>query len=107
MIAGIRNSGCEKRVFRHNDLAHLRELAGGGRSRAAQADRVRKRLFDGRRRRADRRDLRSGRRVQRLTYCDEVHAVGMYGARGGGITERDAVATASPSSKARWARRSA
>ena len=26
MIAGIRNSGCEKQVFRHNDLAHLEEL---------------------------------------------------------------------------------
>ena len=54
MIAGIRNSGCEKRVFRHNDLAHLEETARGRGPRSAQADRVRERLFDGRRRRPDR-----------------------------------------------------
>ena len=63
MIAGIRNSGCEKRVFRHNDLAHLEELLAAADPDDAQADRVRERLFDGRRHRADRRDLRPRRQI--------------------------------------------
>ena len=63
MIAGIRNSGCEKRVFRHNDLEHLEELLAAEDPGRAQADRVRERLFDGRRRRPDRRDLRPRRQL--------------------------------------------
>ena len=63
MIAGIKNSGCEKRVFRHNDLEHLEELLAAEDPDDAQADRVRERLFDGRRHRADRRDLRPRRQV--------------------------------------------
>ena len=63
MIAGIKSSGCEKRVFRHNDLEHLEELLAAEEPDDAQADRVRKRLFDGRRHRADRRDLRPRRQI--------------------------------------------
>jgi 5-aminolevulinate synthase len=92
MIAGIRNSGCEKRVFRHNDLEHLEELLA-----AEDPDTPKLVAFesvysmDG--------DIAPigaicdlADRYGALTYLDEVHAVGMYGDHGGGISERDAVA---------------
>lgn len=89
MIAGIKNSGCEKRVFRHNDLDHLEELL------AAEDPEVPKLIafesiysMDG-----DIAPLHAicdlADKYNALTYCDEVHAVGMYGERGGGISERD------------------
>ncbi|MEO9469252.1 5-aminolevulinate synthase [Parasphingorhabdus sp.] len=92
MIAGIKNSGCEKRVFNHNDLDHLEELL------AAEDPDVPKLIafesiysMDG-----DVAPLHAicdlADKYNALTYCDEVHAVGMYGEHGGGISERDGAA---------------
>jgi 5-aminolevulinate synthase len=91
MIAGIRNSRAEKYVFRHNDPEDLARLL-------ARVERERPKLvcfesvysMDG--------DIAPigalcdvADRFGALTYLDEVHAVGLYGARGGGIAERDHV----------------
>jgi 5-aminolevulinate synthase len=92
MIAGIRNSGCEKRVFRHNDVAHLEELLA-----ATPEDAPKLIAFESVYSMdgdigpiAEICDLAD--KYNALTYLDEVHAVGMYGARGGGISEREGVA---------------
>jgi len=91
MIAGIRNGGCERHIFRHNELEHLETLLA-----AAPADAPKLVAFesvysmDG-----DIADLAGtiavARKYGALTYLDEVHAVGLYGHEGAGVAQRDGV----------------
>ncbi|MEL7480913.1 MAG: 5-aminolevulinate synthase, partial [Pseudomonadota bacterium] len=92
MIEGIRRAGCDRRIFRHNDVAHLRALMEND-------DRDRPKLIafesvysmDG--------DFGPIEEIcdladefDAVTYLDEVHAVGLYGNEGAGVAQRDGVA---------------
>src|SRR5256886_5748763 len=84
MVEGLRQAGVEKAIWRHNDVKHLEELLA-----AQPRERAKLILFEG---------LYSmdgdvapvkaicdlAEKYGAMTYCDEVHAVGMYGPRGGG-----------------------
>lgn len=92
MIEGIRHGNCEKHIFRHNDLAHLRSLLSAitpGRPILIAFESIYS--MDG-----DFAPIAEicdlAEEFGALTYIDEVHAVGMYGPRGGGVSERDGLA---------------
>src|SRR5947199_1780473 len=92
MIEGVRQSGTEKHIWRHNNLGDLEELL-----KRAEPQRPKLIVFE---------SLYSmdgdvapingicdlAQRYDAMTYCDEVHAVGLYGPRGGGVSEREGAA---------------
>ena len=89
MIEGIRRNGGEKRIFRHNDVAHLRELLAADDPAAPKLIAFESIYsMDG-----DFGPIEAicdlADEFGALTYIDEVHAVGMYGPRGAGVAERD------------------
>ena len=92
MIDGVRHSGAEKKIFRHNDTAQLEELL-----QSAPKDAPKLIVFESVYSMdgdiapiADICDLAD--KYNAMTYLDEVHAVGLYGHGGGGISERDNIA---------------
>ena len=89
MIEGIRRGGGEKRIFRHNDMVHLRALLAADDPSAPRLIAFESIYsMDG-----DFGPIKAicdlAEEFGALTYIDEVHAVGMYGPRGGGVAERD------------------
>jgi 5-aminolevulinate synthase len=89
MIEGVRRNGGAKRVFRHNDVAHLRDLMAADDPAAPKLiafESVYSMDGDFGRIAAI---CDAAKEFGALTYLDEVHAVGMYGPCGGGVAERD------------------
>jgi 5-aminolevulinate synthase len=92
MIQGIKHSGVAKRIFRHSDPAHLDSLMAADDPRAPKLVAFESVYsMDG--------DIAPisdicdiAEKYGAMTYIDEVHAVGLYGNRGGGISDRDGVA---------------
>jgi 5-aminolevulinate synthase len=92
MIEGVRHGRCEKRVWRHNDLAHLEDLLADAPDDAPKLIAFESVYsMDG-----DFGPLAGicdlAEKYRALTYLDEVHAVGMYGPRGGGLAEAQGLA---------------
>lgn len=92
MIEGMRRSGAERHIFRHNDVRHLDELMS-----AVDPDRPKIVAFESVYSMdgdvapiADICDV--AEKHGAITYLDEVHAVGLYGSRGGGIADREGIA---------------
>jgi 5-aminolevulinate synthase len=91
MIEGIRRSGCQKRVFRHNDLEHLEALMANDPVDAPKLIAFESVYsMDG--------DIGPiagfcdlAAKYKAITYLDEVHAVGLYGDEGAGVAQRDAI----------------
>ncbi|MCL4676026.1 MAG: 5-aminolevulinate synthase, partial [Pararhodobacter sp.] len=89
MIEGVRRNGGQKRIFRHNDVAHLRALLEADDPAAPKLIAFESIYsMDG-----DFGPIEAlcdlADEFNALTYIDEVHAVGMYGPRGAGVAERD------------------
>ncbi|MCF8474497.1 MAG: 5-aminolevulinate synthase [Emcibacter sp.] len=89
MIAGIRNSGCKKHIFRHNDVEHLESLLKATDPKLPKIIAFESVYsMDG-----DFAPIKEfcdlADKYNALTYLDEVHAVGMYGPRGGGVAEQE------------------
>ena len=89
MIEGIRRNGGERRIFRHNDIGHLRKLLHADDPKAPKLIAFESIYsMDG-----DFAPIEEicdlAEEFRTLTYIDEVHAVGMYGETGGGVAERD------------------
>lgn len=92
MIEGVRRSGAEKKIFAHNDLQQLEDML-----KEQPLERAKLIVFESvYSMDADISPIAEivalAKKYQAFTYIDEVHAVGMYGPRGGGVSEREGIA---------------